>query len=126
MKENERLCKLLRNSIWKSYSKLKPKRERWLKDMQTFLNSKEATVAEIEASIKWIENHHFWKTVVMSPSGLRRNFSRIDMQMNQKPVFVEMKEQVVTSKTPCRECGSTTYSSSIDGVCRKCSREEAK
>jgi len=42
------------------------------------------TIEQIQHIITWSQQHHFWRTVILSPAALRRNWDQMQAHMKQE------------------------------------------
>ncbi|HBC95042.1 MAG TPA: hypothetical protein DCZ10_19650 [Pelotomaculum sp.] len=63
--------------------------QKWCKDVDYILRIDEIDKDELKETIDWVYDNDFWKGVVSSPSGLRKNYQQIRTKMlaeaSQKP-----------------------------------------
>ena len=63
--------------------------QKWCKDVDYILRIDEIDKDELKETIDWVYDNDFWKGVVASPSGLRKNYQQIRTKMlaeaSQKP-----------------------------------------
>ena len=85
------LAELLLNCIIDNGEKSSKKTnlEKWANEMRLIRERDKKTHEQIKKSIEWSQNHSFWKTVILSPSNLRKHYQQMSLQAkegnNQKP-----------------------------------------
>lgn len=101
--EDKRLTQLLidriqENDIRSSHlPDTEEKQFTWINSCRLLREKDKRTSKEIEAIIIWSQNHHFWKTVILSMPKLREKFSQMYLKAKQeyKPDGIDewLKEQ---------------------------------
>jgi hypothetical protein len=86
-----KLAELLYNYIVDNGEKSSKKTnmDKWANEMRLIRERDKKTHEQIKNSIEWSQNHSFWKTVILSPSNLRKNYQQMSLQAKsekeQKP-----------------------------------------
>ncbi|WP_243299115.1 hypothetical protein [Bacillus litorisediminis] len=57
-----------------------PNMEKWANEIRLIRERDRKTHEQIKKSIEWSQNHHFWKTVILSPSKLREKYQQMSLQ----------------------------------------------
>ncbi len=60
-----------------------PNFQSWAKDFDFMIRRDKRTPERIEAVIKWAQNDSFWKSNILSPGKLRKQFDALEMKMTQ-------------------------------------------
>jgi len=55
---------------------------RWSQDFDLLSRVDQRTPSEIRDLIEWSQTHDFWRTVALSPGSVRKNFTKMALQMN--------------------------------------------
>lgn len=82
-----RLTERLGEQIRANEPKAKPhvKSERWQNDMRLLLEERGGDVVEVERIIDWCQQDPFWRSNILSPAKLRKQFSQLLLKSEQKP-----------------------------------------
>lgn len=61
----------------------KPRSARWLGDMRLLLSDRGGDVAEVERIIDWCQADPFWRSNILSPGKLRKQFTQLVLRSEQ-------------------------------------------
>lgn len=73
-----------------------PNKQTWADTFRLLMNKDERDKREIAKLIKWVQQNEFWKSNVLSPTSLRKNYSTLIIQMNTQT----NKQQPTTHNEP--------------------------
>jgi hypothetical protein len=59
-----------------------PRSDRWLREMRLLLDDRGGDVAEVEQIIDWCQSDEFWRTNILSPAKLRKQFTQLVLKAN--------------------------------------------
>jgi hypothetical protein len=62
----------------------KPDLEKWAQEIEKIISIDKREPEKIKLLIAWALNHEFWHSNILSPQKLRKQFDRLDLQMNKK------------------------------------------
>ncbi|MCX6566918.1 MAG: phage replisome organizer N-terminal domain-containing protein [Candidatus Aminicenantes bacterium] len=108
-----RLCAILialmlENDPKSSVAKLSPhQKQAWARDCACLRTLDKRDVSEIEAVIHWSQGDPFWRSVILSPAALRKNFAKLLLKMNSGPE-AEIRKELEVGKNRVPENGSWT------------------
>ncbi|MGN7387121.1 hypothetical protein [Sporosarcina sp. SAFN-015] len=57
---------------------------KWIIEMRHIVEKDQRTIEQVQYIITWSQQHHFWRTVILSPAALRRNWDQMVAQMKQE------------------------------------------
>ena len=84
--EAERLASLLFDLIRQRKADFRqPNWQRWARDMDRLLRRDKREPERVEAVMRWCQADPFWQANILSPAALRRQFDRLELQMQQRP-----------------------------------------
>jgi hypothetical protein len=87
------LALLLYEKILKNDPKAKkPDIQKWAKDMDLLLRVDKRDPKEVEKIIVWCQEHEFWKSNILSPAKLRKQYPTLRLQMNRQPKYGEVPD----------------------------------
>lgn len=69
-----------------------PQKQAWALDLARLRALDGRSAGEIEAVIRWSQADSFWKSVILSPAALRKNFAKMLLKMNSGPSAEVRKE----------------------------------
>ena len=93
--EAERLASLLFDLIRQRKADFRrPNAQRWARDMDRLLRRDKRESQRVEAVIRWCRTDPFWQTNILSPAALRRQFDRLELQMQQRPARESLDEMM--------------------------------
>jgi hypothetical protein len=94
------LAELLLNCIIDNGEKSSKKTnlEKWANEVRLIRERDKKTHEQIKKSIEWSQNHSFWKTVILSPSNLRKHYQQMSLQAKE-----EKNQKPSQKKNPTRE-----------------------
>lgn len=61
-----------------------PNFESWANTIRLMRTNDQKTYEQIKCVIDWSQNHEFWRTVILSPSNLRKQFNQLVMKIKQE------------------------------------------
>lgn len=73
-------CNLLADLIQDNGFKRPQVSDRWLQDMDRLNRIDGKTWEQIESAIRWCQNDEFWRTNILSPAKLRKQYDRMRLQ----------------------------------------------
>lgn len=84
----KRLCKRLASHIRRNDQKAdpKPESERWRTDMRLLLADRGSDVGEVERVIDWCQSDEFWRSNILSPGKLRKQFTQLLLRADVAPI----------------------------------------
>ncbi|MCG7344360.1 hypothetical protein MHZ92_09455 [Sporosarcina sp. ACRSL] len=83
--EYYQLALALHDNIRRNHpDKREPDLEKWINDMRFIVENDHRTIEQIHHLLKWSQQHHFWQTVILSPTALRRNWDQMMAQVKQE------------------------------------------
>ncbi|OTN77106.1 hypothetical protein A5886_002186 [Enterococcus sp. 8G7_MSG3316] len=82
---NKKLAVLLFRKISQNQNIKEPDLDNWANTIRLTIESDKRAGKEVQDMIVWATQDEFWKGVVLSASSLRRNFDKMNAQMNRQP-----------------------------------------
>lgn len=78
------LCNRLASLISLNDPKADPqsRSERWLTDMRLLLADRNGDIEEVRAVIEWCQRDSFWRSNILSPGKLRKQFTQLKLRMD--------------------------------------------
>ncbi|MGM7719410.1 Replication protein O [Metabacillus sp. Hm71] len=61
-----------------------PDMEKWANEIRLIRERDGKTNDQIKKAIDWSQNHHFWKTVILSPSNLRKHYTTLSIKAKEE------------------------------------------
>lgn len=93
--EADRLASLLLDLIRQRKADFRrPNAERWARDMDRLIRRDKREPERVEAVIRWCQADPFWQTNILSPAALRKQFDRLELQMQQRPARESLDEMM--------------------------------
>ena len=93
--EAERLASLLFDLIRQRKADYRrPKRDRWVRDVDRLIRLDGRGPERVEAVIRWCQGDSFWQNNILSPAALRKHFDRLELQMQQRPAPASIDEMM--------------------------------
>ncbi|MGJ9386167.1 DUF4373 domain-containing protein [Salipaludibacillus sp. CF4.18] len=74
--------KILINDKWFN----NPDLEKWDEDIRLLIEKEGRPIEDVENVIDWCQSNSFWNSIILSGQSLRKNFSKIIIQMNEDKV----------------------------------------
>ena len=91
------LAKLLLDLIRKRKPDFKePNLPAWAKEVDKMIRIDQRKPSEMEAVIRWCQGHDFWQNNILSAAKLRKQFDRLQMQMDQPPKTDSATDDIVS------------------------------
>jgi hypothetical protein len=91
--EADRLASLLFDLIrQRKVDFRQPNRQRWARDMDRLIGRDHREPERVEAVMRWCQADPFWQTTILSPAALRRQFDRLELQMQRRPARESLDE----------------------------------
>lgn len=75
-----RLCHLLADLLVENGCRTPKVNDAWFSDMDKLIRIDKQPAEEVEHIIRWTQAHDFWRTNIMSPSKLRKQYDRLRLQ----------------------------------------------
>lgn len=88
------LCLLLAQRIEANDARAQtaPDSERWLNDMRLLLNDRSGDANEVRRIIEWCQADAFWRSNILSPAKLRKQFTQLKLKSEKVTVLSERRE----------------------------------
>lgn len=93
--EAERLASLLFDLIRQRKADYRqPNLSRWARDIDRLVRLDRRQPEQVETVMRWCQSDSFWQNNILSPAALRRQFDRLELQMQQRPRRESTREMV--------------------------------
>ena len=76
----QRLAELLADLIADNGSRRPNVTGAWVRDLERLMRIDERTPQQVEAAIRWCQQHEFWRANILSPAKLRKQYDRLRLQ----------------------------------------------